>query len=59
MSDIRIPVSDWRKAIKPEVLAANADVFPEAFEAERARGATHFVIARSDVRPEYLSEVTP
>lgn len=54
MADVRIPLKDWRKAIKPEVIADNEDLFPEAMAAEIKRGQTHFVISRSDVRPEYL-----
>lgn len=54
MSDVRIPLKDWRRAIKAEVIADNEDLFPETFAAEIERGATHFVISRSDVRADYL-----
>lgn len=52
--DVRIPLEDWRIALKPEVVEGNEDIFPAAFAHELARGKTHFVVSRDDVQPEYL-----
>lgn len=53
-NNIRVPLKDWRIALKPEVIAANEDVFPAVFADEVKRGQTHFTVSKKDVRPDYL-----